>query len=199
MKVFYDKDASLKNIIDKKISIIGYGIQGRAQALNLRDSGCELTIGNRQDSYNQQAYDDGFDVSNIKDVVSHADIIMLLIPDQAQEEIFNLYIKDKLKNQMLVFAHGYSINYKSIIPAENIDVGLLAPRMPGDPIRDYFLDGGGVPAFVDIYQNASGKAWDSGSSTSNCESPRRIPHRRALCFCAPQARHHSGRFGSRRG
>ena len=160
MKVYYENDASLKNIQDKKIAIIGYGIQGRAQALNLRDSGCDIIIGNRQDSYNEQAIKDGFDVSPIKDVIPHSDIILLLIPDQAQKEIYNSFIKDNLQNQMLVFAHGYSIHFNEIVPPKGIDVALLAPRMPGEPIRDYYLDGGGVPAFVDIFQNASGRAWD---------------------------------------
>lgn len=161
MKTYYDKDASLKHIKNKNITIIGYGIQGRAQALNLRDSGCNITIGNRNDSYNNQAIKDGFVVKSIDKAIIGADIVLILIPDQAQENVYNSYIKNNIKeNTMLVFAHGYSIHYKKIIPPKNTDICLLAPRMPGEPIRNYYLNGGGVPAFIDVYQNFTGSAWN---------------------------------------
>jgi ketol-acid reductoisomerase len=161
MKVFYDNDASLEVLKGKKIGIIGYGIQGRAQALNLRDSGVDVIIGNRKDKYNNKAIDDGFEVKSIEEVASESSIILFLIPDQAQKEIYDTYINNNLnKKDMLIFAHGYSINFKEIIPPKNIDICLMAPRMPGDQIREYFLNGGGVPAFVDVYNDYSNQAWE---------------------------------------
>tara|TARA_B100000575_G_scaffold27000_1_gene18218 strand:- start:24993 stop:25994 length:1002 start_codon:yes stop_codon:yes gene_type:complete len=161
MKVFYETDASLKFLKNKKIGIIGYGIQGRAQALNLRDSGIDVLIGNRKDNYNKTAIKDGFKVMSIDQVVKNSSVIMFLIPDQAQEKIFKENFLENLnENDMLIFAHGYSINFKKIVPPKYVDVCLLAPRMPGDPIRDYYLNGSGVPAFVDVHNNFSGSAWE---------------------------------------
>lgn len=161
MKTFYDKDANLKHIKDQKIAIIGYGIQGRAQALNLRDNGCKIVVGNVNDKYLEQANEDGFEAGTIEDAVKQASIIMVLIPDQAQKQIYTDFIEPNLNTgDTLIFAHGFSIHYKEIVPPANVNVCLLAPRMPGKPIRDYYLNGGGVPAFVDVYQDAEGKAWD---------------------------------------
>ena len=161
MKVFYDNDASLEVLKGKKVGIIGYGIQGRAQALNLRDSGVDVTIGNRKDSYNKTAIEDGFIVKSIEEVANESSIILFLIPDQAQKEIYEKFIDHNLNEKdMLIFAHGYSIHFKKIIPPKNVDICLMAPRMPGDPIREYFLNGSGVPAFVDVYNNFSMKAWE---------------------------------------
>lgn len=161
MKVYYDEDADLKWVNDLKITIVGYGIQGRAQALNMRDSGLRVRVGNIEDDYYQVAQEDGFEVSSIASAVKDADVVLLLIPDQAQLEIYLNHVEPNIKDgAMLVFGHGYSIYHKKIIPKESLDVALLAPRMPGDPIREYYLKGGGVPVFVDVYQNASGKAWE---------------------------------------
>ena len=160
MRVFYDDDSSLESLKNKKVGIIGYGIQGRAQALNLRDSGIDVLIGNRTDTYNKTALDDGFIVLPIDKVAKESSIIMFLIPDQAQESIYNEFIVDNLnENDMLIFAHGYSINFNKVVPPKNIDVCLLAPRMPGDPIREYYLKGSGVPAFVDVFNDHSNMAW----------------------------------------
>jgi len=160
MKTYYDQDADIKHLKDRRIAIIGYGIQGQAQALNLRDAGCDIVIGNVKDEYYKRAVEEEFRVVPINKAAEEASIIIVLIPDQAQEDVFNNHIANNLKQgDMLIFAHGYSIHYKKIIAPDDVDVGLLAPRMPGKPIRDYFLEGGGVPAFVDVYQDASGKAW----------------------------------------
>lgn len=162
MKVYYDQDADLKHLQGRRIAVIGYGIQGRAQALNLRDSGCDVIVGNIEDDYYKQAQADGFDIMPIAQAAKQASVIMLLIPDQAQKSVYEESIKANLaKNDMLIFAHGYSIHYKEIMPPSDVDVCLLAPRMPGKPIRQYFLDGGGVPAFLDVYQDSSGSAWDT--------------------------------------
>lgn len=161
MKVYYDEDADLKYLEGRRIAVIGYGIQGRAQALNLRDSGCDVIVGNIEDDYYKQAENDGFRVTGIAEAAKDASILIILIPDQAQKQVYRESIKSNLtKGDSLIFAHGYSIHYQDIIPPEDVDVCLLAPRMPGEPIRKYYLDGGGVPAFVDVYQNASGEAWE---------------------------------------
>jgi ketol-acid reductoisomerase len=161
MKTYYDIDADIKHIKDQKIAIIGYGIQGRAQALNLRDQGCQIVVGNLSDKYLDQAIEDGFEAGTIDFAVKQASVIMVLIPDQAQKQIYNDFIEPHIKSgDTLVFAHGFSIHYKEIVPPKDVNVCLLAPRMPGKPIRDYYLNGGGVPAFVDVYQDGSGNAWD---------------------------------------
>lgn len=159
-RVFYDQDADLEVIRRAKVGIIGYGIQGRAQALNLRDSGVDVLIANRDDSYRSTAAQDGFEVQNIEHVAELADILLLLIPDQAHQQIYKSYIEPRLRRGgALVVAHGYSLHYKEVEPRDDMDVMLLAPRMPGRPIRDYYLRSSGVPAFVDVFQDVSGSAW----------------------------------------
>jgi ketol-acid reductoisomerase len=159
MKVYYDSDGNVAVLEGKCIAIIGYGIQGRAQALNLKDSGCDVIIGNIKDSCYQTAVDDGMVVSDIATASKKGDIIMVLIPDQAQKKVYEQSILPFLTDgNMLIFAHGYSIQFKEIVPPKHVDICLLAPRMPGRPIRDYYLDGGGVPAFVHVQQDYSGTA-----------------------------------------
>jgi len=161
MKTYYDNDADLTHLKGRCIGVIGYGIQGRAQALNLRDSGCRVVIGNIKDHYYDCAREDGFSPRKIAEVAKDADIIMVLIPDQAQKQIYKESILPNLdRGNMLIFAHGYSIHYKEIKVPKNVDVCLLAPRMPGEPIREYYRNGGGVPAFIDVYQDHSGRAWE---------------------------------------
>ena len=159
MKIYYDDDGSIENVKGQKIAVIGYGSQGRAQALNLQDSGLDICVGNIRDSYWDIAEEDGFTPVDIAVAAGEADIIFFLIPDQAQKSVYVDLIEPNLKtNDLLIFAHGFSINYKKISPPENIDVCLLAPRMPGIPIREHFLKDHGVPAFVDVHQDASGHA-----------------------------------------
>lgn len=158
-RIYYDKDASLKHLRGKTVGIIGYGIQGRAQALNIRDSGVKVLIANRRDKYRKQATKDGFKIYEIDRLVEAADIILFLIPDQAQKMIYKKFVEDHLSpGKMLVFAHGYSLRYNTVKPPPFIDVAMLAPRMPGRQIRDYFLKGSGVPAFIDVIQDKSGLA-----------------------------------------
>jgi len=161
MKIYYDGDASIEHVLKHKIAVIGYGSQGRAQALNLRDSGLDVRVGNIRDSYWDLAESDGFTPVDIGTAAREASLILFLIPDQAQQEVYETLIKPNLEpDDLLIFAHGFSINYKKIVPPKNVDVCLLAPRMPGIPIREHFLRNHGVPAFVDVYQDASGKASD---------------------------------------
>lgn len=158
-KIYYDKDADLKYVRTQTTGIIGYGIQGRAQALNIRDSGGNVLVANRQDEYAEQAEKDGFKVHKIDELVKKSDIILFLIPDQAQAEIYEKFIKNSLrKGNMLVFAHGYTLRYGRVKVPGDIDVGMLAPRMPGYQIREYFLKKSGVPAFIDVVQDKTGLA-----------------------------------------
>ena len=160
-KIYYDKDADLKYLRNKTVGIIGYGIQGRAQALNIRDSGIRVLVANRRDKYAGQAKRDGFKIYRIDEVVKKADIILFLIPDQAQTEVYKKFIEINLvPGKMLIFAHGYALRYKTVKVPSCVDVGMLAPRMPGRQIREYFLKSSGVPAFIDVAGNASGLAWE---------------------------------------
>jgi len=160
-KVYKNEDCNINTILNKKIGVVGYGIQGRAQSLNLRDSGCNVIIGNIDDDYKKTAEEDGFDVYGIDEVVKQCDIIMLLIPDESHKFIYEEYIENNLESgKLLVFAHGYSLRYKKISLPSYIDAGLLAPRFPGEPIRNYYKNGRGVPAFVDVINDYSNKTLD---------------------------------------
>ncbi len=142
-----------------KITVIGYGIQGRAQALNLRDSGHEVTIANRKDSYHDAAKNDGFKVQDIDDSIKDAEVIFLLIPDAVQDKLLHEIIFPNMNsNSTLVFAHGYWLAFEASGIPENIDVLMIAPRFPGEQIRTTYEMGGGVPAYIDIAKDSSGKA-----------------------------------------
>ena len=159
-KVFYDKDADLSDLQHAKIGIIGYGIQGRAHALNLRDSGFTVLVGNRHDRYSTQAIEDNFKVLPIEEVARLSDLLLLLIPDQAHKQVYEEKISPNLgSNGGLVIAHGYSLRFGELKPRQDLDVMMCAPRMPGRQIRDYYLNGSGVPAFVDVWQDATGRGW----------------------------------------
>jgi ketol-acid reductoisomerase len=161
LRVYHDHEADLKEIEHERIAVIGYGIQGRAQALNLRDSGLAVSIGNRDDDYAARARQDGFDVLDIEEATSEATIVLLLVPDEAQPEVFAQHMADELSpDNALVLAHGFSLRYSLIDVPENVDVLLLAPRLPGRYVRDRFVVGSGVPAYVDVAQNATHRAWE---------------------------------------
>lgn len=158
-EVYHSEDCDLNLIKDKTIAVIGYGIQGRAQALNLRDSGLNVIIGNREDEAWENAIDEGFTVLPITEAVRRSDILMALIPDESQQEVFSdLIIPHMRDGQLVTFAHGYSLRYNKIKLPKNVDVALLAPRFPGEQIRRFYLQDHGVPAFIDIVQDASGSA-----------------------------------------
>lgn len=152
-------DISLSKLKDLKISIIGYGIQGRAQALNLRDSGITPYIGNIEDRYFDDAVSDNMIVSDIETAAKNADLIMMLVPDQSQPTVFKKILKGNPNDQcLIVVAHGYSIYHSNIEIPKSYSIGMLAPRMPGAPIRDAFLNGSGIPAFFDIVRDSNGEA-----------------------------------------
>ena len=162
MKVYYDKDANLDNIKNLNVTIIGYGSQGHAHALNLKDSGVNVTIGLREGSANTaRAKKEGLEVLSVNDAVSKADIVMILAPDEYQGDIFKESIEPNLKeNAMLAFAHGFNIHYGQIKPDTKNDVFMVAPKSPGHLVRSTFLSGKGVPTLIAIHNNNSGKAKD---------------------------------------
>lgn len=160
-RVYFDKDADLSVLEGKLIAIIGYGNQGRAQALNLRDSGLKVIIGNIEDEYREVALKDGFEVLSIAEACK-ADIIMILLPDEIQAEIFNKDILPNLsKNKVIDFATGYNIAFKEITglnPPAFVDVVMIAPRMIGIGVRDTYVSGEGFFSFVGVWQDHSGSA-----------------------------------------
>ena len=162
MKVYYDKDANLDNIKNLNVSIIGYGSQGHAHALNLKDSGVNVTIGLRENSSNiVRAEKEGLEVMSVEKAVAKADIVMILAPDEYQASIFKDNIVDNLKETAaLAFAHGFNIHYGQIKPDAKHDVFMIAPKSPGHLVRSTFLQGKGVPTLIAIHNNNSGNAKD---------------------------------------
>ncbi|MGI6705715.1 MAG: ketol-acid reductoisomerase [Clostridia bacterium] len=159
-KIYYDKDADLDYLKNKKIAIIGYGNQGRAQALNMRDSGVEdIIVGSIRDDSWEHARQDGFEVYSIEEASQKADILFMLIPDEYAPKVYEESIKPYLKEGVVLnFASGYNITFKLIKPPETADVIMVAPRMIGQGVREIYRSGKGFPAFIAIEQNASGKA-----------------------------------------
>lgn len=147
----------------KKITVLGYGSQGRAQALNLRDSGCDVTVGLRSGSSSfKKTKKDKINAKSIPEALKGADFICFLFPDEFQAEVYQQYVKDILKKNMaLVFAHGFNITFKKIKPPSDVDVFLAAPKGPGPTLRKAYISGQGLPFLVAIGQDASGKALES--------------------------------------
>lgn len=159
-KLYFDDDANLSLLEGKTIAILGYGNQGRSQALNMRDSGSKVIVGSRADSSGTQAKEDGFEVYSYADAAKHAQIIFVLLPDEVQAEIYATLQPNLEEHDVLVFAHGYNIFYGFITPAANLDVVMLAPRMIGHGVRSTYLEGQGFPSLVAVEQDASGQALD---------------------------------------
>lgn len=161
-KVYYDKDADLNLIKTKTIAIIGYGIQGRGQALCLRDSGCEVLVSELEGTENYQlAKEDGFVPVSAKEAAKAASIIQILTQDHVQAMVYRESIKPKLrKGKALCFSHGFNIRFKQIRPSKNIDVFMVAPKGPGALVRRMYEEGKGVPCLIAVHQDASGKAKD---------------------------------------
>jgi ketol-acid reductoisomerase len=159
-RVFHDEDVDPAALSGETIAVIGYGIQGRAQALNLRDSGVPVVVGNRQDQYRTRAEADGFDVVAIPEAIERGSTILFLLPDEVQPQVFRNEMRERLRpGHALVFAHGFAIRYRLIEPPDTIDLMLLAPRLPGQYVRARFGTGWGVPAFVAVERDATGRAW----------------------------------------
>ena len=162
MKLYYDKDANLELLAKKTVAIIGYGSQGHAHAQNLKDSGVKVIVGLRPDSKTaDEVRAAGLEVMSVADAAKKADIIMVLIPDEFQKDVFTNEIKPGLKKgNALVFAHGFNIHFKAIKPPKNVDVFLVAPKGPGHLVRRQYVEGGGVPSLIAIFQDATGNAKD---------------------------------------
>ena len=167
MKVFYDSDADLNLVKEKKICIIGYGSQGHAHALNLRDSGVkDITIALRKNSVStEKAKSDGFNVMEVEHAIKDADICMILVPDELQADLYNDFLAQNLKEgSALLFAHGLAIHFQLIKPRNDLDVFMIAPKGPGHTVRGQYQSGAGVPCLIAIHQDASGSALDIGIS-----------------------------------
>lgn len=163
MEILYDKDADMDLIKDKKIAIIGYGSQGHAHALNLRESGvAEICVGLREDSNSiAKAEAEGLHVKSVAEAASWGDIVMILAPDELQKDIYHAHIRDNIaKGAALMFAHGLSIHFKLIEPRADLDVMMIAPKGPGHTVRAEYLRGGGVPCLLAVQQDATGHARD---------------------------------------
>ncbi len=159
-RVFHEADVPPGALKGEKVAVLGYGIQGCAQACNLRDSGVDVLVGNRDDEYRQRAVDDGFGVFGLAEAVRRCSISILLLPDEVQPELFPRQVATGLAaGKGVVFAHGFALRYGLVAPPPEVDVLLLAPRMPGQYLRQRYLVGWGVPAFVSVEQDASGRGW----------------------------------------
>ncbi len=161
-QMYYDADANLDFLAGKKIAIIGYGSQGHAHALNLKDSGLDVMVGLYEGSPSwQKAEAEGLTVKTVADASKAADFIMILLPDETQKAIFTTEIAPNLKQgDVLAFAHGFNIHFAQVIPPPFVDVIMVAPKGPGHLVRRVFEQGQGVPALFAVYQNASGQARD---------------------------------------
>ncbi|MFH1201855.1 MAG: ketol-acid reductoisomerase [Candidatus Omnitrophota bacterium] len=164
LKIYYDKDADLDLLKTKTIAIIGYGIQGRGQALCLRDSGCNVIISELEGTPNyEQAKKDGFNPVPVADAAAKADIIQILTQDHVQAKVYKESIKANLKKgKALCFSHGFNIRFKQIKPSKNIDVFMVAPKGPGALVRRMYEEGKGVPSLLAVFQDATGNAKQLG-------------------------------------
>jgi len=163
-KIYYDQDADLGLLKGRKIAIIGYGSQGHAHALNLKDSGQDVVVGLYKGSKSwAKAEKEGLKVATVNEAAQMADVIMILLPDQSQRHVFETEIKGGLgKGKMLMFAHGFNIHFNQVVPPPEVDVTMIAPKAPGHVMRDLFTQGPGVPALLAVYQDVSGRARDLG-------------------------------------
>ncbi|MBC7315197.1 MAG: ketol-acid reductoisomerase [Chloroflexi bacterium] len=158
--IYYDQDADLGLLAGKKIAIIGYGSQGHAHALNLKDSGCDVRVGLYKGSKSWEVAEKaGLTVKTTPEAVAEADIVTILVPDTAQAALYKAEIAPNLKpGAMLMFAHGFCIHYSQIVPPKNVDVTMVAPKAPGHRVREVFCAGQGTPGLLAIYQDATGQA-----------------------------------------
>ncbi len=160
MKVYYDKDADLSLVKGQQVVIIGYGSQGHAHALNLKDSGINVTVALRKSGASwKKAENAGLKVSEVVSAVKSADIVMMLLPDENIPQVYNEEVAPNLKQGgTLAFAHGFNVHYNQVVPRADMDVIMIAPKGPGHTVRSEYLKGGGVPSLIAVYQDKSGKA-----------------------------------------
>jgi len=162
MKVFYDKDADLRLIKGKKVTILGYGSQGHAHALNLKDSGVKVTVGLRKGGASwDKARKAGLEVKDIAAAVKAADFVMILLPDEHIADVYRSEVEPHMKKgAALAFAHGFNIHFGQVVPRSDLDVVMVAPKAPGHTVRSTYVQGGCVPMLIAIHQNPSKKARD---------------------------------------
>jgi len=163
-RMYYEKDCDLSKILDKKIAIIGYGSQGHAHAMNLKESGCQVCVGLRAGSKSAAAAQKaGIEVKTVAEAAKWGDIIMILVNDEVQSEVYKKDIAPNLEaGNALMFAHGFNIRYKRIVPPADIDVLMIAPKGPGHTVRSTYVNGKGVPCLIAVEQDVTGKAHDIG-------------------------------------
>ena len=161
-KVYYDNDADLKHMKERTVGVIGYGIQGRGQALNLKDSGVNVIVAQRPGGPNYEiAKKDGFEPVSAEEAAEKSDVIFILAQDPLQAEIYEKSVKPSMKKgKALAFSHGFNIHFKCIVPPQDSDVFMVAPKGPGSLVRRLYEEGKGVPCLVAVYQDATGKAKD---------------------------------------
>jgi ketol-acid reductoisomerase len=161
-RVLYDDDADLSLLEGKTVAILGYGSQGHAHALNLKESGVDVVVGLRPDSSSRsEAEAAGLEVLDVADAASRGDIVMILLPDEKQAEVWENEIKDGIApGNLLMFAHGFSIHFEQIPPPEGVDVGMVAPKGPGHLVRRQYEEGRGVPCLMAVHQDETGRARD---------------------------------------
>jgi len=162
MKVYYDKDADLSLIKGKNVTIIGYGSQGHAHAQNLKDSGVKVTVGLRKGGASwSKAEKAGFGVAEVADAVKAADVVMMLLPDEQIGSVYANEVHGNIKQgASLAFAHGFNVHYGQVVPREDLDVWMVAPKAPGHTVRSTYTQGGGVPHLIAVHADKSGKARD---------------------------------------
>src|SRR5690349_8695450 len=158
--IFSDKDADLGKLDGRTVAIIGYGSQGHAHALNLKDSGVQVVVGLREDSASvAKAREQGLEVMPVVEAASRGDLVMILLPDELHRQVWESDIRDGVApGNMLLFGHGFSIHYGEIVPPEGVDAGMIAPKGPGHLVRRQFTEGSGVPGLIAVEQDASGNA-----------------------------------------
>ena len=164
MQMYYDNDANLDLLSDKTVAVIGYGSQGHAHALNLKESGVKVVVGLREGSSSRESAErDGLEVATVAEASRQGDIVMILINDEIQGRVFEADIKPNLEGgNALAFAHGFNIHFGQVVPPAEVDVFMVAPKGPGHLVRRVYEQGGGVPALLAIYQDASGRAHEVG-------------------------------------
>ncbi|WP_297517731.1 ketol-acid reductoisomerase [uncultured Clostridium sp.] len=168
-KLFYEKDTDLNLLTAKNVAIIGYGSQGHAHALNLKESGVKVTVGLYEGSKSwKKAEEAGLPVALVSEAVKNSDVIMILVPDEKQREMYNKEIAPYLtEGKSLVFAHGFNIHYTQIVPPANVDVFMVAPKGPGHMVRRTYTQGSGVPCLIAVYQDYTGQARDLALAYTN--------------------------------
>jgi ketol-acid reductoisomerase len=160
--MIYDQDADLSHLDGRTVAILGYGSQGHAHALNLKDSGVDVVVGLREGSRSaEHAREHALEVESIADAASSGDVVMVLLPDEKQADVWESAIRDGIApGNLLMFAHGFSIHFDQIEPGPEVDVGLVAPKGPGHLVRRQFVEGNGVPGLIAVHQDATGGARD---------------------------------------